>query len=235
MLVRICLILAIIAGLAVGGLNFVMVKEKITTLQTNLKTETEAHKKFETDFHRTKSELDKTNAVLKATQETLKVTEEEKTKAVAEAANQTKRADKLNDDLVRTRGERDGAQSELSAYKAAGMTPEQILNANKVIKTLQDNLGGSQDENKLLGQKISNLENQLAKYTDPDRPVTLPSGLTGKVLVSDPKWHFVVLNVGADQKVLERAELLINRDGKLVAKVKVASVQKDRCVCNVIP
>ena len=41
MLIRISLIVAIIAGLAVGVLNFVKVKEKITTLQANLKTETD--------------------------------------------------------------------------------------------------------------------------------------------------------------------------------------------------
>jgi hypothetical protein len=40
MLLRISLIIAIIAGLAVGILNFTQVKEKITTLQTNLKNET---------------------------------------------------------------------------------------------------------------------------------------------------------------------------------------------------
>ena len=35
MLIRISLIVAIVVGLAVGVLNFVYVKEKITTLQTN--------------------------------------------------------------------------------------------------------------------------------------------------------------------------------------------------------
>ena len=28
---------------------------------------------------------------------------------------------------------------------------------------------------------------------------------------------------------------LVNRNGKLVAKVKVRSVQKDRCIANVLP
>ena len=45
MLIRISLIVALVAGLAVGVLNFVYVKEKITTLQTNLKTETDEHQK----------------------------------------------------------------------------------------------------------------------------------------------------------------------------------------------
>ena len=89
MLIRISLFLAILLGLAVTGLNVSMVKEKITTLQTNLKTETEAHQKFEAQYNQTRSDLEKTNAVLKATQETLKATEEEKTKALADAAAQT--------------------------------------------------------------------------------------------------------------------------------------------------
>src|SRR5437899_861252 len=125
MLIKICLIAAIVLGLAAAGLNFVMVKEKVTTLQTNLKTETEAHQKFETDYRRTKSDLDKTNAVLKTTLETLKATEEEKNKAVAEATAQTKRAEQLAGDLKKTRDERDDAQQKLAAYVASGLSPQQ--------------------------------------------------------------------------------------------------------------
>ena len=45
----------------------------------------------------------------------------------------------------------------------------------------------------------------------------------------------VLIDVGEDQGVLPAGELLINRDGRLVAKVKVSSVQKDRSVANVLP
>ena len=69
MLIRISLFIAIILGIGATVLNVVKVKDKITTLQTNLKTETEAHQKFETQYNQTKSDLDKTNAVLKQTQE----------------------------------------------------------------------------------------------------------------------------------------------------------------------
>jgi hypothetical protein len=53
--------------------------------------------------------------------------------------------------------------------------------------------------------------------------------------VADPKWDFVVLSVGEDQGVLEDGELLVNRNGRLVAKVRVRSVQKDRSIANVMP
>src|SRR5438270_10869553 len=116
MLIRISLFIAIILGIGATVLNVVKVKDKITTLQTNLKTETEAHQKFETQYNQTKSDLDKTNAVLKQTQETLKTTEEQRDKAVADAGAQQKRAEKLTDDLKKTRDERDEAQRELAAY-----------------------------------------------------------------------------------------------------------------------
>jgi len=235
MLIRISLIAAIVLGLAVAGLNFTMLKDKVTTLQTNLKTETEAHQKFETDYRRTKSDLDKTNAVLKTTQETLKATEEEKNKAVEAAAAQTKRAEQLAGDLKKTRDERDDAQQQLAAYKATGMTPQQAANANKEIKRLQDTIATQETEMKLLSQKLMKTENELAIYTHPERHVPLPANLKGLVLVTDPKWNFVVLNVGEDQGILKYGELLVNRNGKLVAKVRISTVEKGRSVANVMP
>ena len=235
MLIRISLIIAIVLSLGVAVLNFTKTKEKISTLHASWKTEEEAHKKFEGDYRRTKNELDKTNAVLKTTLETLKATEEEKNTAVANAATQQKRADKLNEDLTKTRKERDDAQAEVAAYHAAGMTPAQVATATKDIKRLQDNIAAMTTENKLLSTKLKKTENELAIYKSPDFHVQLPATLNGKVVVSDPKWNFVVLNVGEDQGVLQYGELLVNRNGKLVAKVRISSVDKNRSVANVLP
>ena len=235
MLIRISLIVAIVAGLAVGVLNFIKVKEKITTLQADYKRESDLHKEFENKYNVTQKDLDKTTAELKQTKTTLEATTAAKDKAEADLVVQTKRADKLTEDLNKTRQERDGAQADLAAYKATGVTPQQILGMNKEFKTLQDNLAVADTENKILLQKLKKVETELAVYRDPAFFVPLPAGLKGKVLVADPKWNFVVLNVGEDQGVLERGELLVNRNGKLVAKVVVRSVQKDRSIANVLP
>jgi len=227
--------LAILAGLTVGGLNVVKVKEKITTLQKEYKDESDAHKKFETSYNRTKAELNATNAVLKQTQTELTATKEERDTAASKAASEAKRADKLSEDLTKTRGERDTAQQELARYVATGRTPEQIIAFNKSLKTLEDAKDTVDTENRTLLSKVKRLQNELARYQPDAPPVLLPASLTGKVLVSDPKWNFVILNVGENQEVVERAELLVHRNGKLVAKVIVSSVQKDRCVANVMP
>jgi ribosomal protein S15P/S13E len=235
MLIRISLIVAIIAGLAVGVLNFLQVKEKITKLQADLKTETEAHQKFERQYTTTKKDLDKTTAELKQTKTMLEAATTAKDKAESDLAALTKRADKLTEDLNKTRDDLKDAQANLEAYKLTGRTPQQILAMNTEYKKLSDNLAAVEGENKVFTQRIKKLETELAVYRDPNFFVTLPASLKGKVLVADPKWNFVVLNVGEDQGVLERGELLVNRDGKLVAKVVVRTVQKDRCIANVMP
>ena len=235
MLIRISLIVAILAGLAVGGLNFVKVKEKITTLQTDLKQQTDGRLKAETELASTKKDLTKTTAELKQTKTELEATTAAKEKADAELAAQVKRTDKLTEDLTKTRQERDDAQQQLEAYRVTGVTPQQILAMNKEFKTLQDNLAVADTENKVLARKVKKLETELAVYKDKEFFVPLPASLKGKVLVADPKWNFVVLSIGEDQGVLERGELLVNRNGKLVAKVVVRSVQKDRCIANVLP
>jgi cell division protein FtsL len=235
MLIRISLIVAIVAGLAVGALNFVYVKEKVTTLQTNLANEQAARAAAETERDNTKRELAKTSAELKTTQETLATTTEERDKAVSDLAATTKRADALTAELNKTRGERDAAQAELAAYNATGMKPEQIIAFRNEVKNLQDTIAATRTENTLLGQKIKKLQNELAVYKTPEYIVPLPGDLKGKVIVTDPKWNFVIVNVGEEQGVLEHGELLINRNGKLVAKVRVRTVQKNQSIANVMP
>jgi len=235
MLLRICLIVAILAGLAVGGLNFVMVKEKVTTLAKDRDSErgqkVDALAKLDT----TQKELATTKTKLTQTETELASTKTERDTAVAEAAAQTKRADTVTVDRDKIKKERDTAQEELAAFNATGLKPEQIVAINKEYKGLEKALEGAKEENKLLGQKIVKLVNELAIYTKPEYVVPLPPSLRGKVLVTDPKWNFVVLDVGQDQGVLEHGELLVNRNGRLVAKVKVRSVQKDRSIANVLP
>ena len=62
-----------------------------------------------------------------------------------------------------------------------------------------------------------------------------PKASVGKVLVADPKWDFVVLNIGSKQGAVEDGVMLVNRNGRLVAKVKLSGVQPDRSIANVLP
>ena len=235
MLVRISLIVLILAGLAVGVMDFVYVKEKITTLQTNLANETTAKEQAQRELASTKKTLKETQTELTQTKDTLETTTKERDAAKAEAASQGKRATQLAEELTKTKKERDDAQAELASYKATGFSPSDVLALGKRLKQVQDDFLALEQENRVLSRQLADVTHELRKYKGEIVVVYLPATLTGKILVSDPKWDFVVLNIGADQGVKKDGELLVNRDGRLVAKVIVRSIQKDRCVANVMP
>src|SRR6266850_1196354 len=102
MLMRLSLIVAILAGIAVGVLNFVQVKEKITTLVTQRDSEKSQKETAQNELRTTKDTLAKTEKELKTTKDTLAETSAERDAAVAKAAEQTKKATELADKLEKS-------------------------------------------------------------------------------------------------------------------------------------
>jgi DNA repair exonuclease SbcCD ATPase subunit len=235
MLLRISLIIAIIAGLAAGALSYIQATDKIPALiaqrddQKKAKeTEIAAHKK-------TSNDLKKTAAELASTQSELTETKDARDKALAKADAQGKRADDLTAKLATVTQAKEAAENDLTAYKSSGLTPEQVSKLNKTLKDANAQILAINSEKALLSRSLAKTKAELDKYLTPDNFVKLRADLHGKILVVDPKWDFVVLDVGEDQGVISDGELLVSRAGKLVAKVIVRSVQRDRCIANIIP
>lgn len=235
MLLRISLIVAILAGLGAGVVAYLEVSDKIPALVTQRDTEHQAKVDEIAAHNKTKKELAKTKSDLAQTQQDLADTQADRDKAVARADAQSKRADELSDKLTSVTQERDDAQNSLAAYKATDLTPEQVFKLSKDLKNARTEVEVVNDEKLVLLHTIGRLTNELAKYIGPDNVVKLRADLHGKILVVDPKWDFVVLNIGEDQGVISDGELLVSRQGKLVAKVIVRTVQKDRSIANLIP
>jgi hypothetical protein len=115
------------------------------------------------------------------------------------------------------------------------LTPAQVGQLTHSLKEAQTAIAAINDEKSVLQRAVNRLTVRLNKYEGTNYVVTLRPDLHGQVVVVDPKWDFVVLNIGEDQGVLDDGELLVSRDGKLVAKVIVRSVEKDRSIANVVP
>jgi len=235
MLLRISLIVAIVAALAAGTLSYLEVSDKIPALAKQRDDEKTAKVNEIAAHTKTKTELKKTQGELAQTKQELGDTKAERDKAVARAESQSKRADELNDKLTKVSSERDDAQNQLAQYKASDLTPDQVVKLNKTLKEARLEIEAINGEKVVLVRTVARLTNELNKYIGPDQFVKLRADLRGKILNVDPKWDFVVLNVGEDQGVLQDGELLVSRSGKLVAKVVVRNVQKDRCIANLLP
>ena len=235
MLIRISLFVAILAALAAGALSFTQVRGKINTLM-------QQRDGYHTERDQVQGQLDSTRRTLTQTQDTLKQTQQDlvtakkdRDTAVATAAAQTKRADDLSDKLTKAAADRDEAQGKLAAYTDSGLTAKEVADLSRTLKNAQNTIDAINAEKVVMNRTIDRLRNQIAEIMGTNYVVTLPAGLRGRILVVDPKWDFVVLNVGDDQGVKEDGELLVSREGRLVAKVIVRSIQKDRCIANIIP
>jgi len=236
MLTRICLIVAIVAALCAGVLNFVVVKDKITALTTDRNTQRDGWTATKGELDKTQKNLARTQSQLTQTQHDLADAQAAQKKAEADETVQIQKVNDLSSKLTLMTQERDSVQNDLSAYKNTGETPDQVLKLVGQIKQDKAAMDAITDEKKVLTRTVTRLQSQLNELIGTNNyVVTLPAGLKGKVVVVDPKWDFVVLNIGEDQGVLEDGELLVNRDGKLVAKVVVRSIEKDRCIANIVP
>jgi len=235
MLLRISLIVAIIAALAAGALSYVAVTDKIPTLTTQRDQEQKLRKDTQATLAQTKIELGKTKSDLAQTKQELSDTKSERDKALVKVEQLQKQSDQLTDKLAKTTRERDDAQNELAAFKATGLTPDQVVKLNKLLKDANVEIAAINQEKAVLIKKVDKLQAQVDYLIGTNSYVMLRADLHGQILVVDPKWDFVVLNVGENQGILPSGELLVSRSGKLIAKVVVSTVQKDRCIANVVP
>jgi multidrug efflux pump subunit AcrA (membrane-fusion protein) len=235
MLMRISLIVAIVAALAAGVVNVIFVKDKINTLVTDRNTQRDGRISAEGERDKTKKELTKTQNELTQTQTQLADSQAAEKKAEDTATAQAKRADEISDKLTKATQERDDAQTELASYTASGFTSEQVAKLGKTIKDAQNEIDAINAEKAVLEHKANSLQTRLNKYEGTNDVVTLRPDLKGKIVIVDPKWDFVVLDIGENQGVLQDGELLVSREGKLVAKVVVRTVEKDRSIANVVP
>ena len=139
--------------------------------------------------------------------------------------------------LEKTRADRDTAQQELEQWHLipGGLKPPQITALIDELAQTKKARDTYVAENKILDNKVNDLNARWDKYFGINAPVILPTGLKGKIVAVDPKFDFVVLDIGRDQGALERGEMMIDRDGKLLGKVRIASVQKDHCIANILP
>ena len=235
MLIRISLIVAIVAALAAGVVNFTVVKGKIDTLTQDRNDQRSAKETAQHQLAQTKKTLQQTQDTLAQTQQQLTDAQTARQKAEDDLAKSQTQVQDLSDKLAKATTQLNDTESQLAAYKATTLTPPQILALDKDLKQTQNALDVANEEKAVLTRTVAKLNNQINELVTPGYIVTLPASLKGKVTAVDPKWQFVVLNVGEDQGALKDGEMLVSRDGKLVAKVVIRSVQRNHCIANMVP
>jgi hypothetical protein len=117
------------------------------------------------------------------------------------------------------------------------MTVDQVLLLRDTEKNLRELNAVLDAEKTILSRANLRLQRELDFLLpkDPSYHPPLPDDTNGMVLVVDPKWRFVVVDLGEEDDMQKNGVLTVSRDGKLVAKVLLMTVYQDRSIANIMP
>jgi hypothetical protein len=236
MLLRISLIVAIVAGIATFVVSHIQVAGRISGLETDL-TNTQAQLAASQEAEaKAKKAAEDANARADQLDRELASTKEQLEAQTARANTQQARADRNEAELEKTRTELTEANRNLAAWRALTIPVEQVRERLAQLERAREEIKTLTGENRVLFSKLTQTENRLRVYEgDKEVPPDMKLTRNGKVLAVDPQWDFVVLDLGRNEGAVERGELLVNRDGKLVAKVRITKVEDSRSVANILP
>jgi hypothetical protein len=234
MVLRICLIVALVAALGGLGLSF-KVANRINQINQEKKEALDAKAKAEADAADARKKAKAAESAAKAAREELELVRTNLFTMTARANEQEKLARDLSGKLDEMTKKFNDADVELARWKALRpITPEKIRDMQVELRKVTEERDNFATEKGLLSRTVRDLEEKLAKYEGRKTIVKLPP-LRGKVLAVDPKYEFVVLDLGSDQGLQRNGMMIVSRQGKLVGKVKVTSLEAKRSIANVIP
>jgi uncharacterized protein YeeX (DUF496 family) len=109
------------------------------------------------------------------------------------------------------------------------------------LDDLRRQLDGAEKEKAFLSEKLQDMQEradqpkegkkrrEVVRETGPRR-----TGLRGTILAVNQAYNFVVLNLGARHGVESNAEMLVLRDGALVGKIRISSVEPATAIGDII-
>jgi hypothetical protein len=133
---------------------------------------------------------------------------------------------------------------EKNANASASDSPAATASAADLQSQLDDlrrQLDSAEKEKAFLSEKLQNMQEradqpkegkkrrEAVRETGPRR-----TGLRGTILAVNQAYNFVVLNLGARHGVESNAEMLVLRDGALVGKIRISSVEPATAIGDII-
>ncbi|MEY2539956.1 MAG: hypothetical protein QOG67_3696 [Verrucomicrobiota bacterium] len=214
--------------------------QKTKTLRENVVTATTA-----------REDLERRRA---AEQKELKTREASVNAAMAKVAENESKIAKAESDLVQLQSEKSELQNKLQATQTeisslqtrieeAGAKPSDNPGAPSLselqaqLDEARRQLESAEHENGFLSEKIRSTQEhsvQLEEERKRRSPTAAKAGIRGTVLAVNQAYNFVVLNLGGRQGVEPNAEMLVLRDGTLIGKIRVSSVEPSTAIGDII-
>lgn len=165
-----------------------------------------------------KSELDKAKEDLAAAEEKATTAEAQLAEATTDAEAKDTRIAELEQQL---------AEGAPAAAPTEGGDVTAITAERDELRTV---VAGLED-------RAAGLEAQVAELKRKEQArqkSQMRQGLQGTILAVNQAWNFVVLSLGDRQGVVPNAEMLVQRGGQLLGKVRVTSVEPSTSIADIL-
>jgi cell shape-determining protein MreC len=176
----------------------------------------------------------------------------------AKAESALAQAEKEKADL---KGKLDASQQEIAALRqraaGAGMNSNpppaenvQSSDLQSQVDDLRRQLDGAEKEKALLAEKLQDAQERPAQAKEAPKAETRKrretasaqresvsshrAGVHGSVLAYNQAYNFVVLNLGARNGVEPNSEMLVLRDGTLIGKIRISSVEPATAIGDIM-
>ena len=165
-------------------------------------------------------------------------TQSELEKAKGETASTQKSLEDTKTDLANLQKDADAKDDRIAELEEQTSTPQDIAGGgNQNGPEAQARLTELETVNSQLQDLNSTLETQVATLRGKEearQKVHVRQGLQGTILAVNQSWNFVVLSLGDRQGLVPNAELLIQRGGKYLGKVRVTSVESSTAIADIL-
>jgi len=232
---KILLIISIVLIIVAAGFGFATLESKIPALKNELATTQGTLKTTEGDLDKSKSEVKATKTQLDKTSDDLR-----STKADLETTQKSLADEKSKASDLQAKVDADESKiKDLTSISGTGSGPgtsENVLAAP--LAEAQSKVKELEQVNQTLATKVTEAENvakdkeaEIAHY----KGQIMAKGLQGQVLAVNGAYNFVVLSIGDKQGVVMNAQMIVVRGDRMVAKVKITSVEPSTSIADIVP
>ena len=115
-----------------------------------------------------------------------------------------------------------------------GVSPNEL---KALLDDTKHQLEAAEQEKAILGDKVKSAQDKVAAMEEEKKRRESgqnPPGVHGTVLAVNQAYNFVVLNMGDRQGVVPNSEMLVMRQGALIGKIRISSVEPTTSIGDII-
>jgi methyl-accepting chemotaxis protein len=174
------------------------------------------------ELQNTKQDLENTRQDLAQTKAELATTKAELAERVEEIASLNQQLDRQAAELAQVRSQVSNLERETAQLK------DEVATLTTQSEEMRENLSECEADYQSLQKAYKDLAGEVGTGQQAKK------GLAGHILLVNPAWNFVVLDIGSNDGLAPTNEMLVHRSDKLIGRIRVNAVREGLAVAEIM-